>query len=159
MARLHSRHLVHVDLKPENVMIFKTGLKLIDVDGLQDMGTVMEIENETVSFSLQYVSPEMAQFWATGQSAPVADAALDLWSLGMTLSEIAMLEHPLLRFLGAGREAKIAFARWLATLQEVRLEGLEHSYPGMDKMLAPLVCCDHRMRSSVVDSLAHPWFG
>ena len=119
----------------------------------------MENENETVSFTLQYVSPEMAQFLATGQNAPVVDAALDLWSLGVTLLEIAMLEHPLLRFLGAGREAEMAFVRWLATLQEVPLEGLEQSYPDMDKMLAPLACCDHRMRGSAVDSLAHPWFG
>ena len=159
VARLHSRHLVHVDYKPENLMNFKTGLKLIDVEGLQDMGTVMESENETVSFILQYTSPEMAQFLATGRNALVADAALDLWSLGITLLEIAMLEHPLLRFLEAGREAGIPFVRWLATLQEVPLEGLERSYPGMDKMFAPLACCDHRMRGSAVDSLAHPWFG
>ena len=72
---------------------------------------------------------------------------------------MAMLEHPSLRFLGAGREAEVAFVRWLATLQEVLLEGLEHSYPGMDKMLATLICCDNRMRGSAVDGLAHPWLG
>ena len=159
VARLHSRHLVHVDLKPENIMIFKAGLKLIDVDGLQAMGSVMEIENETVSFTLQYVPPEMEQFLATGRNAPVADATLDLWSVGMTLLEVALLEHPLLRFLGAGREAEMAFVRWLAALQEVPLEGLAQSYPGMDKVVEPLVCCDNRVRGSAVDSLAHPWFG
>ena len=113
---------------------------------------MMEIENETVSFTLQYVSSEMAHFLVTGQNAPVADAALGLWSLGMTLLEVAMLEHPLRSSWGMAAKQMLRLS--VACRGAARRSGTFISWHGQD--VAPLVCCDHRMRGSAVDSLCSP---
>ena len=116
---------------------------------------MMKIENETVSFTLQYVSSEMAHFLVTGQNAPVADAALGLWSLGMTLLEVAMLEHPLRSSWGWPRSRCCV----CPLLAEVPLEGLEHSYPGMGKMLRRWFVATTACEALLSTAFAHPWFG
>merc|ERR1719282_568369 len=72
MAGLHAKGLVHIDLKPENLMMFNGRLKLIDVDGCVKSGTHVSIED---SQSRMMVSP-----------------ALDVWSVGMTVCELVTLD-------------------------------------------------------------------
>merc|ERR1719191_1695390 len=61
-AGLHAKGLVHLDLKPENLMLFSGVLKLIDVDGCVRIGTRVSITDSSLSFSPCYCAPEWARF-------------------------------------------------------------------------------------------------
>merc|ERR1719482_976972 len=51
VAGLHAKGLVHIDLKPENLMMFNGRLKLIDVDGCVKYGSQVAISDSSISFS------------------------------------------------------------------------------------------------------------
>ena len=62
VAGLHAKGLVHLDLKPENLMMFNGRLKLIDVDGCVPIGSEVSINDSSISFSPCYCAPEWARF-------------------------------------------------------------------------------------------------
>merc|ERR1719478_1240614 len=80
MAGLHAKGLVHLDLKPENLMVFDGRLKLIDVDGCIKVGTKIQMGDPSISFSPCYCAPEWASF-VLQEHGPtiVADPSLDVW--------------------------------------------------------------------------------
>mmetsp|Transcript_134139 Transcript_134139/g.267683 ORF Transcript_134139/g.267683 Transcript_134139/m.267683 type:complete len:666 (+) Transcript_134139:72-2069(+) len=126
VAGLHSKGLVHLDLKPENLMFFNGCLKVIDVDSCVRVGTVVSIMDSSLSFSPCYCSPEWAAFLIEDSPHPKihASAGLDVWSIGMTISELVTLE-PVLKNTFAGykrhgrshREATFHFLEWLSQLK------------------------------------------
>ncbi len=94
----HKRGIVHRDLKPGNVMITKSGAKLLDfglakagergaVQGISSLHTVETIdkpltEQGTIMGTFQYMSPEQLE------GAP-ADSRTDIFALGALLYEMA----------------------------------------------------------------------
>jgi serine/threonine protein kinase len=94
----HKRGIVHRDLKPGNVMITKSGAKLLDfglatagVRGAVQSATAIEThdtvdkpltEQGTIMGTFQYMSPEQLE------GAP-ADARTDIFALGAVLYEMA----------------------------------------------------------------------
>jgi serine/threonine protein kinase len=50
-AGLHAKGFVHLDLKPENLMIFNGRLKLIDVDGCVKSGAEVSIDDFIIFFT------------------------------------------------------------------------------------------------------------
>lgn len=93
MAGLHSKGFVHLDMKPENLMMFDGQLKLIDVDGCIEIGTPISPTDSSISFSPCYCAPEFASFvlGREGFEFP-ALPGLDSWSVGCTLCELVSLE-------------------------------------------------------------------
>merc|ERR1712070_919945 len=81
MAGLHAKGFVHLDMKPENLMIFDGRLKLIDVDGCIEIGTSISPSNLSISFSPCYCSPEWAGFVVGSSKEMVAAPGLDAWSV------------------------------------------------------------------------------
>eukprot|EP00960_Hanusia_phi_P011723 342002-Hanusia_phi.AAC.1 len=80
---VHQQHLVWLDIKPANFLIFK-GLKIkaTDFDGARKTGTA--VTHKTVA----YCAPELLR---TGEVT--AKYEMDAWSLGMTLFEVFTGEH------------------------------------------------------------------
>ena len=95
----HRRGIVHRDLKPGNVMITKTGAKLLDfglakvgergaIEGLSTVETINKPMTEnltqqgTIMGTFQYMAPEQLE------GAP-ADARTDIFALGALLYEMA----------------------------------------------------------------------
>lgn len=133
VAALHARGLVHVDLKPENLMIFRGKLKLIDVDGCVPAGKSVCVAKTPISFSAYYCAPEWADLlvncWQQAQDGTVTpEPSLDVWSVGMILCELVSLE-PVMKGsyqqIAANaftqRQAALLYMEWLAGIEALEL--------------------------------------
>jgi serine/threonine protein kinase len=88
LAKAHARGIVHRDLKPGNVMLTKSGAKLLDF-GLAridpDPSGAVPLPTETADGAIvgtwQYMAPEQVE-------ARKADARTDMWALGCLLYEM-----------------------------------------------------------------------
>ncbi|MGK2858868.1 MAG: protein kinase domain-containing protein, partial [Thermoanaerobaculia bacterium] len=112
LERAHKQGIVHRDLKPGNVMITKTGAKLLDfglarpaaesavVHGMTEMPTQAKplTQEGTLLGTFQYMAPEQLE----GQEA---DARTDIFSLGALLYEMATGKRA---FEGSNRTSLIA---------------------------------------------------
>lgn len=84
---LHEHDIVHRDIKPENIMIDAHGnVKLIDFD-IARIFTQDKCGDTTVKGSKDYAPPEQFGFSQTDRRA-------DIYSLGVTLNELAVGELP-----------------------------------------------------------------
>jgi len=94
---LHEKGLVHLDIKPENVMLFGDCWKLIDVDGSTRIGESVSCTDTTLSFSPCYCAPEWATFSVSKDRRATMriSTSLDSWSVGMTLAALIVLDSPL----------------------------------------------------------------
>jgi eukaryotic-like serine/threonine-protein kinase len=137
LGAAHARHIVHRDVKPQNVLIDEEGsakvtdfgiARTLDEEGLTADGRVLG--------TTDYVSPEQALGQAvTGQS--------DLYSLGIVLYEMLTGEVP---FKG---ESQVAVA-----MKHVReqLPDVQHRRPSVSAALAEVI--DHATAKRVEDRYA-----
>src|SRR4029078_6503542 len=90
---LHAAHeigVVHRDIKPSNLLIDEKGkLWITDFGVARCKSTADLTDTGNIVGTLRYMSPEQAQ----GQAALV-DHRTDVYSLGVTLYELATLRHP-----------------------------------------------------------------
>lgn len=127
---LHEKGLVHLDVKPESVMLFGNHWKLTDFDGCMRIGEHISCADNMLTFSPCYSAPELAAFVMSNDRRTTlkADASLDSWSVGMTLAELVSLEPLLLPVfdrilretgLQAGETVMMKFLKQLGRMLEV----------------------------------------
>ncbi|MEN2499328.1 MAG: hypothetical protein MHMPM18_003550 [Marteilia pararefringens] len=94
---LHSRHIVHRDLNPKNILLFRvrlhdsadltTMLKISDFGISKILDFSSDMLSKTTIGTPKYFSPEVCQGKEYG-------CKTDIWSLGCILYELATLSHP-----------------------------------------------------------------
>lgn len=167
VAGLHAKGLVHLDLKPENLMMFNGRLKLIDLDGCVHANSEVSIQDSSISFSPCYCAPEWARFLTDeSESKIVVQAHLDVWSVGMTLCELATLDAILkpmyANFLKNGhshREAGFLFMDWLGGVGKAPLpKSIKRFDPAFHDMLVEnLLVCNWKSRKTLAQCLSDPF--
>jgi tetratricopeptide (TPR) repeat protein len=81
LAAAHERGIVHRDLKPGNIMLTKSGVKVLDFGLATREGDEARITSRTVMGTPAYMAPEQREGKPT-------DARTDLYSLGLVFYEM-----------------------------------------------------------------------
>ena len=85
---LHSKHLVHCDIKPKHFLRFGGEWKLIDYDSVLEEGDM-----QRPNCTLKYAPPELVR--ASQHAEPLAvSSSMDVWALGLVLYEF-MTGYPI----------------------------------------------------------------
>jgi len=168
MASLHAKGFVHVDMKPENMMMFSGKLKVIDVDGCVKMNTKINIQDSSISFSPCYCAPEWARFLISeSESSITALPSLDVWSVGMTLAELVTYDAILkpqygnfLRNAHSQREAGFLFMEWLGGIKKapVPKKIADYDKQFLDLLSNWLLVCKKDARKSCAQCISHGFF-
>jgi serine/threonine-protein kinase len=102
LATTHQAGITHRDLKPGNIMLTKTGAKLLDfglaklrasvapisMSGMSRLATANPITTQgTILGTVHYMAPEQAE-------GKEADARSDIWALGAVIYEMATAAKP-----------------------------------------------------------------
>jgi serine/threonine protein kinase len=166
VALLHAKGYVHLDIKPENVMMCGGQWKLIDMDGCVRAGSEVKLVDDSISFSPCYCSPEFARAVVKGGSMRVKPG-MDAWSVGITIAELVNL-CPLLRAqyqkISGGKSAQagsVSFLRWLGALRAAPLP--ERPAWSEESRFKALLCTgllvpEPERRGTLAQSLAAPYF-
>jgi serine/threonine protein kinase len=97
LGHMHARKLVHLDVKPQNLIQMPDGtIKLIDFGLAQMTGTSQEMVGGTAFGTVAYLAPEQA-------SGETVDAATDVYSLGCVIYELLTGRPP---FVADGADQK-----------------------------------------------------
>ncbi len=88
LGHLHAKNLVHLDIKPQNLIVTPDGtVKLIDFGLAQPTGPRQEMVGGTAFGTVAYLAPEQA-------SGERVDAATDVYALGCVVYELLTGQPP-----------------------------------------------------------------
>lgn len=83
LSHIHSKNIVHCDIKPQNILVTHGGsIKLIDFGIARMAGKLPDLPKDKAVGTVQYVSPEQAE------GKPL-DHRSDIYSMGIMLYEMA----------------------------------------------------------------------
>ncbi|KAH9251055.1 hypothetical protein BASA81_011115 [Batrachochytrium salamandrivorans] len=147
LNHLHSQHLLHRDVKCANILLTKRGgVKLADF-GISTQTHTQQKRHTTIGTPF-WMAPEVIED-AKNQGY---DEKCDLWSLGITLVEIAEGVPPLAH-LHPMRAVFLIPTRAPAVLKN----GLEKWSESMNDFLARCLVKDPKLRASAGELLLHPF--
>lgn len=160
VAGLHAAGFVHLDLKPENIMMCGFRMKLIDVDSCTRVGASVSARDSSISFSPVYCAPEWARFVIDpDKQAICVDPSLDVWSVGMTLCELVAM-RPCLKAAYFSKKSRHGFYEWLGAMRQAPLpRSISRFDPDFTDLLSSwMLLGDQGDRRTLAQCLSHPFF-
>ncbi|KAJ2747498.1 MAP kinase kinase (MEK) [Coemansia sp. BCRC 34301] len=137
--------VMHRDIKPSNILLNSLGfIKICDFGISKEM--VSSIANTFVG-TASYMSPERM----TGGSYTVKS---DIWSLGLTLMELALGRYPL---KGEGESMSIFEMLSYINTETLPMLSQEVFPPGLCDLIAKCLIKDPSLRPNLKDLLVHPY--
>uniref|UniRef100_A0A673FLC2 Protein kinase domain-containing protein n=1 Tax=Sinocyclocheilus rhinocerous TaxID=307959 RepID=A0A673FLC2_9TELE len=143
---IHSKRIVHLDLKPENIVCVNSAGTLIKII---DFGLASKLEPGKHLMVLhgtpEFVAPEVVNY------EPV-DLATDMWSIGVICYILLSGESPFQGNSDAETLALVTAAQW-----EFNPESFDGITNEAKDFISGLLREDKRTRLSCEKALAHPW--
>ncbi|XP_065133987.1 myosin light chain kinase, smooth muscle isoform X1 [Paramisgurnus dabryanus] len=143
---MHQQNIVHLDLKPENIVcVDRTGIQIKIIDfglaGKLDPNVPLKVMQGTPEF----VAPEVINF------EPVT-LVTDMWSIGVICYILLSGESPFQGESDTETLSLVTAAQW-----EFDEESFEDITDLAKDFISSLLSKDVRRRMSCNDALAHPW--
>uniref|UniRef100_A0A8C1JWN0 Myosin, light chain kinase 5 n=1 Tax=Cyprinus carpio TaxID=7962 RepID=A0A8C1JWN0_CYPCA len=143
---IHSKHIIHLDLKPENIICVNSAGSLIKII---DFGLACKLEPGKSLLVLhgtpEFVAPEVVNY------EPV-DLTTDMWSIGVICYILLSGESPFQGNSDAETLALVTAAQW-----EFDPESFVDITEEAKDFISGLLRKDKRTRLSCEKALAHPW--
>ncbi|XP_005920394.1 myosin light chain kinase, smooth muscle isoform X1 [Haplochromis burtoni] len=146
IAYMHQQNIIHLDLKPENIVCVDTtgtSIKIIDF-GLAsriDQNTPLKVMHGTPEF----VAPEVINYEPVGLGT-------DMWSIGVICYILLSGESPFQGNSDAETLALVTAAQW-----EFDEESFDEITEEAKNFISSLLSKDPRRRMTCEQALAHPW--
>lgn len=146
MQYVHKKNIVHLDLKPENIVcVDTTGTRIKIID----FGLASELEEGKPLMVMhgtpEFVAPEVINYEPVGLET-------DMWSIGVICFILLSGESPFQGNNDAETLALVTAARF-----EFDQESFEDISDQAKDFISSLLKKDHRCRLSCTEALAHPW--
>ncbi|KFU95655.1 Death-associated protein kinase 3, partial [Chaetura pelagica] len=145
---LHSKHIAHFDLKPENIMLLDKNvpnprIKLIDFGIAHKIEAGNEFKN--IFGTPEFVAPEIVNYEPLGLEA-------DMWSIGVITYILLSGASP---FLGETKQET------LTNISAVNYDFDEEYFSNTSELakdfIRRLLVKDPKKRMTIAQSLEHPW--
>ena len=142
----HGKQIIHLDIKPSNILIDEFGdIRLVDF-GLAQKIQYVEFQHSTiVRGTLCYMAPEQ-------QLAHPATRQTDIYSLGAVLYELVTGEKPVGRFRNAGHYNRDLPVRVEHVINKCLERDLELRYKSADEVLSDLTLAREHKSETVTDT-------
>ncbi|KAI4998328.1 hypothetical protein ZWY2020_053670 [Hordeum vulgare] len=152
LAYLHARRIVHLDIKPANLLVSTAGdVKVADF-GIAKVLARAGDQCTSYAGTSAYMSPE--RFDPEAHGGHYDPYAADVWSLGVTLLELFMGRYPL---LPAGQQPTWPALMCAVCFGEPPVLPDGAASPELRGFIAACLQKDYRSRASVAELLAHPF--
>lgn len=153
LSHMHRLHLIHFDLKPENIFCSDTTVKVGDFGFSGPSTNQVDVQNVT------YMAPEVATTQPAGAGAAEPfTSAVDAWSLGATLYTLAVGRHPFDGLLSSSYRANLTW-RDHATLRTQRV--FDHpallARPKVRTLISKLMRVNPDERMTMDELIHHPY--
>ncbi|XP_051229153.1 mitogen-activated protein kinase kinase 9-like [Lolium perenne] len=152
LAYLHARRIVHLDIKPANVLASTAGEVKIADFGIAKVLSRAGDQCTSYVGTTAYMSPE--RFDPEAHGGHYDPYAADVWSLGVTILELFMGRYPL---LPAGQKPSWAALMCAVCFGEAPALSDGVASPELQGFVAACLHKDYRKRASVAELLAHPF--
>ena len=162
LKHLHDRHIVHCDIKPDNILFESTeddsNLVLVDMG----FATVCERGSYLVQMrgTLEYMAPEILTPGPGGEGLAY-DSKADVWSVGCVLYMLLSGELPFRRAWGnISRQEFNKRVKMCITQLPINLStgAWERVTDGAKKLVGAMLSRDPAQRPSVQECLESEWF-
>ncbi|XP_042314697.1 LOW QUALITY PROTEIN: striated muscle preferentially expressed protein kinase [Sceloporus undulatus] len=142
---LHGRRIIHLDLKPDNIIVSSTNsIKIIDFGSAQTYNPLVLRQLGCRVGTLEYMAPEMVK------GDPIGSAA-DIWGMGVLTYIMLSGRSPFLEADPLEAESRILAARYDAF----------KLYPNVSQSAAlfirKVLCAHPWSRPTLKDCFANPW--
>ncbi|KAF7047524.1 hypothetical protein CFC21_056448 [Triticum aestivum] len=152
LAYLHARRIVHLDVKPANLLASTAGEVKVADFGIAKVLARAGDHCTSYAGTSAYMSPE--RFDPEAHGGHYDPYAADVWSLGVTLLELFMGRYPL---LPAGQQPTWAALMCAVCFGEPPVLPDGAASPELRGFVASCLQKDYRNRASVAELLAHPF--
>lgn len=147
VAFLHRNNVVHLDLKPQNILLTSSrplgDIRIVDFGLSRRMDSISEVRE--ILGTPEYVAPEILNY------EPISTAT-DMWSIGVLIYVMLTGESP---FQGDDKQETFL------NISRVSVEYSEDTFEGISSLavdfIKSLLLKNPRERATAEECLSHPW--
>ncbi|KAM9392971.1 serine/threonine kinase 17a like [Pholidichthys leucotaenia] len=147
VAFLHRNNVVHLDLKPQNILLTSArplgDIRIVDFGLSRRMDNITEVRE--ILGTPEYVAPEILSY------EPISTAT-DMWSIGVLTYVMLTGESP---FLGDNKQETFL------NISQVNVDYSEDTFEGISSLavdfIKSLLVKNPRKRTTAEECLRHPW--